>query len=123
MEQSKAMESIRTISKTVANLSEASQNLGQSIDNLAYDYNLAEKIQVDIEYVKWISGFVNDRAKCVLENVCGRKGLNQLSEDELSAWLNYDYFCQGMDAEEYQYRGCHHRQGKEALDSSICRHR
>ncbi len=95
MEQniSKAMESMRTISKTVANLSEASQNLGQSINNLAYDNSLAEKIQVDIDYIKWISGFITERAKCVLDNTCGRKGLNQLPEDELSAKLNYDFFC------------------------------
>ena len=94
MEQniSKAMESMRTISKTVANLSEASQNLGQSIDNLAYDNSLAEKIQVDIDYIKWISGFITERAKCVLDNTCGRKGLNQLPEDELSARLNYDSY-------------------------------
>ena len=94
MEQniSKAMESMRTISKTVANLSEASQNLGQSIDNLAYDNSLAEKIQVDIDYIKWISGFITERAKCVLDNTCGRRGLNQLPEDELSARLNYDSY-------------------------------
>lgn len=92
MEQNKTMESIRTIGKTVANLSEASQNLGQSINNLAYDNSLVGKIQVDIEYIKWISGFINDRTKCVLDNTCGRDGLNQWTEDELSARLSYDCY-------------------------------
>lgn len=90
--ESKSLQKIKTISTTVVDLSEASRCLGQSIDNIAYDENIAERLQVDIEYIKWISRFVSERAKCVLDNTCGRKGLNQLSEDELSARLNYDYF-------------------------------
>lgn len=91
--EKKTLQSIHIISQTVAELSEASSKLGLSIRNLTQDGIRADNIKVDIEYIQWISRFINDRTKCVLENTCGRDGLNQLPEDELSARLNYDYFC------------------------------
>lgn len=106
-------ETIQILSKTIAKLSEASANLGQAISNLAFcnsigDYR-ADNIKVDIEYVKWISLFISERTRCVLDNTCGRNGLNQMPEEELSSKLSYVFFskenmlrkklkaiCQGM---------------------------
>lgn len=91
-----SIEIIQALCKTIAKLSEASANLGQAINNLVFcnsrGDNRADNIKVDIDYLKWITLFVNERAKCVLENTCGRDGLNQISEEELSAKLSYVFF-------------------------------
>ena len=91
-----SIETIQDLSKTIANLSKASANLGQAINNLVFCNSIGDKradnIKVDIEYIKWISLFLNERAKCVLDNTCGRDGLNQISEEELSAKLSYAFF-------------------------------
>lgn len=88
----KSLQSIQIIAQTMTELSEASSNLGLSVRNLTQDSTRVDNIKVDTEYIQWLSRFINERAKCVLDNTCGRDGLNQWAEDELSAKLSYDFF-------------------------------
>lgn len=86
------MEAIQTMSKTVASLSKASEKLGLSIRNLTEDENFIERIKPDLGYMQSIAAKLAERAEGILDNTCGRDGLNQCSDDEFYAWLSYDRY-------------------------------
>ncbi len=92
MANNKAKEAVKIIGETISKLSLATQKLGLSVRNLTYDESRADNVKIDIGYIRWISQFVSERSDCVLENTCGRDGLNQRSEDDLSEKLSYDTY-------------------------------
>lgn len=88
--KSKATETIKTISEIIAKLGEATNRFGLCVTDLANNGDSVDNIKVDVNYIRRISGYVNERAECVLSNISGRDGMNQYSEDELSDRLSYD---------------------------------
>ena len=90
--EKKTSESIKTIAKTAAYLSEASNLLNLCISWLAHDESFADRIKPDLGYLESISRAIKERAEGVFDNVRDREPLNQDDEDQFSEKISYDFY-------------------------------
>ena len=109
---SKSNESIQTIAKTAAYLSEASNLLNLCISWLAHDESFADRIKPDLGYLEAISRAVKERAEGVFDNVRDREPLNQYDEDQFSEKISYDFYSRN------HATAMHLRKMKAAIDKA-----
>ena len=110
--EKKTSESIKTIAKTAACLSEASNLLNLCISWLAHDESFADRIKPDLGYLESISRAIKERAEGVFDNVRDREPLNQDDEDQFSEKISYDFYSRN------HATAMHLRKMKTAIDKA-----